>query len=102
MVRTVSAALAGLAFCSLAATGAVAGGGWLPVVYEAHPYHALYRAEIAPYIGSVRRPFVLGRHGPRIAMSPARFHAYPYVSTFDSCWRRVRHGRHWHRVWVCG
>jgi hypothetical protein len=101
MVRIVSAALAGIALCSLAATSAAADGGRVQV-YHAHPYHALYPAEIAPYIGSVRRPHVLGRHGPRIAMSPARFHAYPYVSTFDSCWRHMRRGKHWHRVWVCG
>lgn len=102
MVRTLSAALAGLMLSGLATTTAVAGNAWL-MGYPAHPYHALYPAEVAPYAGSVRKPFVLGRQGPRIAMTPARFHSYPYVSTFDSCfrWHRTRHGRH-HRVWVCG
>jgi hypothetical protein len=114
MALTIPAAIAGLALC-LSAIPAVAGGAhvpqagytpvgeYLPLEY-AHPLHVLYPAEVAPYIatGSVRRPLVLGRQGPRIAMAPERFHAYPYVSTFDRCLRHVRHGRHWHRIRVCG
>jgi|SRR5688572_6214516 hypothetical protein len=99
MARTFSAALAGLAL-SLFATHAAAQARL--VVYHAHPLHALYPVEVAPYLGTARKPMILGRQGPRIAMSSERFHAYPYVSTFDRCWRHVRHGRHWHRVWVCG
>jgi hypothetical protein len=125
MVRTFSAALAGLVLSALAVTCAKADSaavvGYAPTyaptypVYvpypgypifaqpPAHPYHVLYPAEVAPYVasGSVKRPLVLGRQGPRIAIAPARFHAIPYVSTFDRCFRRVRHGRHWHVVRRC-
>ena len=113
MARTIPAAIAGLAL-GLSATTVMAGGAYipqagyvpgeyLPLEYP-HPLHTLYPAEVAPYIesGSIRRPFILGRQGPRIAMAPERFHAYPYVSTFDRCVRRVRYGRHWHRIRVCG
>lgn len=101
MVRLVATALMGLTLCSLNATRAAAGDGAF-YFYPAHPYHALYPAEVAPYFGSVRGPHVLGVKGPRIAMPPERFHAYPYVSTFDGCLRWHRHGRRWHRVFVCG
>jgi hypothetical protein len=105
MARALLGALAGLAIGMLAATDATAGNAYR-VVYHAHPYHALYPADVAPYLGTARKPMVLGRHAPRIAMWPARFHAYPYVSGFDSCvrWRRVgtRYGWRWHRTWACG
>jgi hypothetical protein len=114
MACTIPAAIAALALC-LSGTAAVAGGayvpqagyvpagGYLPLEY-AHPLHVLYPAEVEPYIasGSIRRPFILGRQGPRVAIAPERFHAIPYVSTFDRCIRRVRYGRHWYRVRVCG
>ena len=106
MVRFIAAALVGLAFCGLTATHSIAGDGIIyfhpAYFYPAHPYHVLYPAEVAPYLGSVRRPRVLGVKGPRIAMSPERFHSYPYVSTFDGCFRWQRHGWRWHRIFVCG
>ena len=101
MIRLAAAALGGLALCGLAATQAAAGDGAI-YFHPAHPYHVLYPAEIAPYWGSIHRPRVLGVKGPRIAMTPERFHSYPYVSTFDGCLRWHYYGRRWHRAFVCG
>lgn len=101
MARLAAAALMVLALCGLTTTHATAGDGAI-YFYPAHPYHLLYPAEVAPYFASIRRPRVLGAKGPRIAMTPDRFHSYPYVSTFDGCLRWYRHGRPWHRAFVCG
>lgn len=101
MARFAAAALMGFALCGLPAADATAGDGSI-YFYPAHPYHVLYPAEVAPYFGSIHRPRVLGAKGPRIAMMPERFHNYPYVSTFDSCFRWHRYGRRWHRAFVCG
>ena len=104
MVRGGLIALAGAALVALAATDAAAGAYRTP--YFAHPLHALYPADVAPYVGTARRPMILGRHAPRIAMPPQRFYAYPYVSTFDRCVRSyrvpTRYGWQWRRTWVCG
>lgn len=101
MVRVVAAALMAIALCGLTAGRATAGDGAF-YFYPAHPYHVLYLDEVAPYFGSIHRPRVLGVRGPRIAMTPDRFHSYPYVSTFDGCFRWHRYGRRWHRTFVCG
>jgi hypothetical protein len=61
----------------------------ISVVQETRAYYVTPHAR--PYQNSVRGPLVIGRYAPRIAIAPARFYAYPYVSTFDTCvrWQRV-------------